>query len=836
MQLIKKAFLLLLVSFTLHAVAFAQTPEKMRVLDSALTKLYERGMFNGAVLYAEQGKPLYNKSFGLSNIATREKLTAASAFNLASVSKQFMAMMIMILKEQGKLNYDDDVRKFIPGLPYEHITVQRLLTHTSGLPEYFELAQAYTGVLDTLTNESMIRLFKTYKPALRFQPGERWEYSNTGYVLLGSVIQAASGMPVAEFFKKSIVQPLGLKNTFVYHYKANLTAPASRVFGFQRLDGKNVPNDLVRLDGVIGDGNIYASAEDLLIWEQSLYGEKLVKKNTLSEALTPVQLNDGTTYPYGFGWEIIEKNKIYEHTGSWVGFLNLIYRDVEQKRTLIVLTSSSNARAISVANKIINGKPFQLPETQLIANVSLIDGTGAAPRKTSLRIKNNKIWETGDLTPFPGEETTDGQGMTLAPGFIDSHSHHASHIETHADMLAAVSQGVTTIVSGQDGGSYYIDSLEALLKRRPVAINIATYTGHATLREQVMGEKDLHRISTPDELEKMKALLRQEMSKGSLGLSTGLEYEGGFYSNRDEVLQLAKTAADSGGRYISHLLSEDVRLAEGLDQIIEIGRATKAPVQISHIKIALRDQWGGASRILAQLQKARSEGINITADCYPYDYWKSTLRVLFPEKDFTNPVSADYAVRQLFDPEKSVLSSFDAFPAYAGKSVSEIAVTRNEKPAQTLMWLIAEAERTQKSEGVMGKSMDEADVIDFLKWGQTNICSDGANSGHPRGYGAFTRVLGRYVRELKIMPLETAIYKMTGLTAEHLGLDNRGVIAPGAFADLVLFDPATVKDNATIQNNQALSDGVEKVWVNGKLVYQHKKSLGVYPGVFIKRN
>ncbi|RYF50060.1 MAG: serine hydrolase, partial [Cytophagaceae bacterium] len=329
---------------------------------------------------------------------------------------------------------------------------------------------------------------------------------------------------------------------------------------------------------------------------------------------------------------------------------------------------------------------------------------------------------------------------------------------------------------------------------------------------------------------------------GSLGLSTGLEYESAFFSNRDEVVQLAQVAADSGGRYMSHIRSEDITMDDAIDEIIQIGRITKMPVLISHLKIALRDQWGQSARLLARLEQARSEGVNITADCYPYDYWMSTLRVLFPKRDYTNPTSAEFAVNQLFDPSKSVLLRFAANPAYAGKTVGDIATMRQEKPAKTLMGLVAEAAAFSEKnpdasgiEGIMGKSMDEPDVANFLAWPHTNICSDGSNDGHPRGYGAFTRVLGRYVRDQSVMPLETAIQKMTSLTAEHLGLRERGLITPGYYADLVLFNPDTVQDNARIGDNKAISTGIEAVWVAGQLVYQNQKPTGAHPGTLIKR-
>lgn len=819
--------------------------KQISTLDSALVKLHERAMFNGVVLIAQNGKPLYKKALGIANIQSQENLTANAAFNLASISKQFVAMMTMILKEQGKLKFDDKVDKFLPNFPYKKITIRHLLTHTSGLPEYFDLATRYTNTLDTLSNEKMLQLFVDLKPELNFESGDEWEYCNTGYVLLASIIEKASGMEIEDFFKKHITQPLQLTNTYVYYLnmKSPLSLSAQRVYGFERKNGKNYLNDLMRFDGVVGDGNIYSSAEDLLKWEQSLYTTKLVSNTTMKEAFSPVKLNDGSFYNYGFGWEISEDEKILSHTGSWVGFLNSIERNIDKKTTVIILTNSTDDSAIEVVEAILTNKKPQIATTQLIKNIKLIDGTGTPLRREDVRLKDDKIWEIGNLEAFENEKLTDGQGLVLSPGFIDSHSHHFGGLSKVPEAIPAVSQGITTIVIGQDGGSYPMDTLQNFFKKHPVSINIASYTGHSTLRSEVMGAKSLYRTAKPNEVEKMKILLKNELEKGSLGLATGLEYESAFFSNRDEVLQLADVVAENGGRYMSHIRSEDINLDDAIDEIIEIGRNAKIPVQISHIKIAKKDQWGKSPQLLSKLQKARAEGINITADCYPYDFWNSTLRVLFPNRDYTNAASAEFAVNQLFDPEKSVLVRFAPNKAYAGKTISEIAKERNEKPSQTLMNLIAIAAAFEEKnpdfnegiEAIMGKSMDETDVANFLVWPHTNICSDGSSSGHPRGHGTFTKILGRYVREQKLMPLETAIYKMTGLSAENLGIRDRGVIANGNYADLVLFNPDTVIDNANIQNGKALSTGIEKVWVNGVLVFQSQKPTGKHSGVLIKK-
>lgn len=836
-----------LLIFSLFAwSAFAQpSRSQLDLLDASLTKLHESGMFNGVVLVAKNGKPLYKKAMGTANFQTGEPLSTSSSFNLASISKQFVAMMVMQLQEKGKLNFDDEVKAHLPSFPYDSITIRHLLTHTSGLPEYFDLAVRYNHTLDTLDGAELLGLLSEIKPRRNFEPGTQWSYCNTGYVLLAAIVEKASGMAIEDFFKENITGPLSLNDTYIYYLgvKKDPRGKHQHVYGFDRVNGKYQLNDLVRLDGVMGDGNIYSSVEDLLKWDQALYGTKLVSDETKQAAFTPVLLKDGTRHDYGFGWFIGEGGKLLSHTGSWVGFFNNIERNVAEKTTLIILTSSTDPTAMQVVKSILNGETPPMPVTQLIGHVELMDGTGLPARQESVRLKDDRIWEIGALSPFPNEKFIDGQGLVLSPGFIDTHSHHFGGLEAVPEAIPTASQGITTIVIGQDGSSYAMDTLQAFFQKRPVAVNVASYTGQSTLRVEVIGAKGLFRKAGAVEIEKMKALLHGEMQKGSFGLATGLEYESAFYSNREEVLQLAKVAAEYGGRYMSHIRSEDIHMDEAIDEIIEIGRLAKIPVQVSHIKIAKRANWGSSPQLLAQLQKARSEGIDITADCYPYDFWNSTLKILFPNRDYANAESAEFAVNQLFDPDQSVLIRFAPDKSYAGKTISEIASMRQEPPSKTLMALIAMADEFERLypesdedvETIMGKSMDEKDVVNFLVWPSTNICSDGSSGGHPRGHGSFPRILGRYVREQKRMPLETAIHKMTGLSAAHVGISDRGIIANGNFADLVLFDPNTIIDHADVKNGKALSSGIEMVWVNGQVVYQSQKPTGKYPGVLIKR-
>ncbi len=487
--------------------------------------------------------------------------------------------------------------------------------------------------------------------------------------------------------------------------------------------------------------------------------------------------------------------------------------------------------------------PTLLATSILIVNAVVIDGTGAPRRPAAVRVRGDRIAEVGALSPAAGETVVDAKGLVLAPGFIDTHSHGDRGLFEHADALAAVSQGISTIVVGQDGGSPWpLADFFARLDREPVAINVAAYAGHGLLRGKVMGE-DFRRHARPDEVARMRDLLAQEMKAGALGLSSGLEYDPGIFSARSEVLDLARVAAAAGGRYISHVRSEDRTFWDAIDEIITIGREAKLPVQVSHVKLAMHSLWGQADRLLRVLNEARAAGVDITADIYPYLYWQSTLTVLFPERDFENRQTAEFVLREISTPDDLLLGRFAPEPSYAGKTLAEIARLRGTDPPATLMALIKEALAYAAShrndddvESVIGTSMSEPDLERLLAWPYTNICTDGELAGrHPRGFGTYPRVLGGYVRERKVVSLEEAVRKMTSLAAHNVGLRDRGTLRSGAFADLVLFDPATVIDRATTRDPQALSAGIERLWVNGAVVYEVGAASGRRPGRALRR-
>ena len=474
----------------------------------------------------------------------------------------------------------------------------------------------------------------------------------------------------------------------------------------------------------------------------------------------------------------------------------------------------------------------------VIKHVRIVDGTGNPSFIGNVRIIGDHIDRIGSFEPGEIDSIYDGNGMVLSPGFIDSHSHNDADYLADHHVIPAISQGITTIVVGQDGSSNLpLSGFFSNLEKQPAAVNVASYAGHNTLRWEVLGNEDYRREATTDEVVRMGELLDQEMQSGALGLSTGLEYDPGIYSSPDEVLQLAMRLKPYQGRYISHLRSEDVALEKAIGEIINIGKICQIPVQISHFKIGMKAKWGSATMLIGRLDSARKEGVEITADVYPYTYWMSTLKVLFPERDFTNRGQAEYALSELTTADGMLIATYDANPDYVGKTIAEIARAAGEDPADTYLRLIRMADEQHADESVIGTGMDEADIRQFYRWPESNVCSDGqGGSLHPRGYGAFPRFIRMYVRDTKVLSLEEAVHKMTGLTAYHLGIRDRGVIEAGKYADMVLWDPGIITDHATTEDPHALSAGIASVWVNGIQVWDGQGITGALPGRVIRRD
>ncbi len=499
------------------------------------------------------------------------------------------------------------------------------------------------------------------------------------------------------------------------------------------------------------------------------------------------------------------------------------------------------ARALLMVLLVVLAPASPLSAATLITRAQIIDGSGAAPFLGSVRVDGERIVAVGEVAPMPGDTIVDANGLALAPGFIDTHSHSDRLILARRDATPKITQGITSVVVGQDGDAPFpLADFFAALEATPAKVNVAAYAGHNTLRDAIMGE-DFRREATRDEWQQMASLLQQELAAGALGLSTGLEYEPGIHSARAEVLYLAQRAADAGGRYISHVRSEDRWFEAAIEEIIAIGRVTGMPVQISHIKLAMTRLWGTADDLLKRLDAARDEGIALTADIYPYTYWQSNMMVLLPERDPTDLEAIDFVLDQLAPPDGIIFTHYPVAPEYVGKNLSQIAEMRDESARVTFSVLAQQSIAHEAATGEMGDmmigtSMQEADIATLLGWPHANICTDGSlEDRHPRGAGSFPRVLGHYTRDAGVLTLAEAVHKMTGLAASHLGWRDRGTIAPGMVADLVLFDPDTIADRATTEAPFEAAVGVRSVWVSGVPVLEEGTVTAAFPGRVIRR-
>ncbi|MGE6696373.1 N-acyl-D-amino-acid deacylase family protein [Hyphomonas sp. NPDC076900] len=435
----------------------------------------------------------------------------------------------------------------------------------------------------------------------------------------------------------------------------------------------------------------------------------------------------------------------------------------------------------------------------------------------------------------------EGNGLSLAPGFIDTHSHLDRGFAQDRNMLPATSQGVTTIFVGQDGFSLQTaSSLRASLEDAPVAVNVATFSGHNTIRRRVMGLE--RRAPSQEELSEMAAAVEADMWAGAFGLSTGLIYEPGTFSETDEIIALAKVSASLGGRYASHVRNEGADIMSAMSEALLIGHETGQPVHISHLKIAVFPLWGKANQITALFDEARAGGAIVTADIYPYTYWASRLEALFEDKQYQSAESLARTLETSVPPESLVIAQFDPEPGLEGMTLQEIAeqwslgpVQAGLRMMQALLDYKAARPDTDKASTVIGTSMSVQDIRTFALWPYTNVGSDGAAGGHPRGHGTFPRYIDFVVHQTNLLTLEQAVHRMSGLSAENMGLIDRGLIREGYAADLVLFDPDRIRDRATIDAPTRLSEGIARVWVNGEVVFEAGEPVDAFPGVFIAR-
>jgi N-acyl-D-amino-acid deacylase len=520
----------------------------------------------------------------------------------------------------------------------------------------------------------------------------------------------------------------------------------------------------------------------------------------------------------------------------------------------------------------------------LLKTLMLYDGTGADGYPADILVDGGRITRIKADLSVSDAEVIDCKGLAAAPGFIDIHAHSEYSLLVEPAAPSKIMQGVTTEVSGncgmsaapligeaakarqdefaelgikqswEDFGGYF----DALEKARP-ALNFATYCGHGNLRASVMGYAN--RKPTEEELRKLESLLARAMDAGALGLSTGLIYPPGVYSETKEIVRLAKIVAKHGGLYASHMRSEGATVVEAIEEAITIGRDANIPVQISHIKTAGIANWHKISAMIDTIEKARAEGLQVSADRYPYTAASTDLDAILPAWAYEGGNAKE--VERLQTPEtraklrEAVLSghpvpeywgrvmiasvSTEANRPLEGKTLEQAAEIRGQEPVEALFdILIEEGARAQ----AIYFSMSEDNLKTFLSLPWVMVGSDSTARGvsgvtrqgkpHPRGFGTFPRVLGRYVREKNLLSLPQAVRKISGMPAEKLGLKGRGYIKEGLYADLVIFDPSTIIDTATFEDPYQFPRGIKHVLVNGKFAVRDGKQTEERAGEILK--
>jgi N-acyl-D-amino-acid deacylase len=481
--------------------------------------------------------------------------------------------------------------------------------------------------------------------------------------------------------------------------------------------------------------------------------------------------------------------------------------------------------------------PASAQNSTLISGGTVIDGSGAKRRKADVRIVGDTIREVGNLRARAGEKVIDATGLFVAPGFIDAHSHADGGLLTDPDAETQIRQGITTSVVGQDGGSHFpLASWFSEVEAKHVALNIASFVGHGTVRDAVTG-KEYKRATTPDEQKRMADLVTQEMQSGGLGLSSGLEYDPGFYSSTDELIACARAAAKYHGIYISHVRDEGDKAFESFKELINIAQKGGLPAQISHIKLDTSPVWNKAPDVLTLMREARKRGLDISADVYPYTFWQSTIIVLIPTRDWSDRKAWETGLAEVGGPEHVRLTTYTPDEAWKGKTIAEISAMTGRDAITIIQEIVQKThgEGAKGSETVVVTAMTDGDLDRFIAAPEIMFCTDGSlRPSHPRGAGSFPRLLGEYVRAKQVLTFEEAVRKATSLPAKRFGFKQRGRIARGMKADIVLFDPATVQDRATVAAPAAPPVGLPTVLVNGVPVLENGTITGAHPGAVLR--
>jgi N-acyl-D-amino-acid deacylase len=513
------------------------------------------------------------------------------------------------------------------------------------------------------------------------------------------------------------------------------------------------------------------------------------------------------------------------------------------------------------------------PYDLIIRRGTVFDGSGGAGRELDVAIAGTRIVQVARRIAGPARVEIDAHGQAVAPGFIDIHAHADGTLFEDGRLESVIRQGVTTVVVGQDGSSHApmraaqeqghhfprMADFFAAVEQSGTSANVASMVGLGTIRGVVIG--DDNRPATPGEMETMRSHVEAALVDGACGASTGLEYTPGAFANRDELIALCVPLAKRDLPYATHMRNEDDRVLEAVDEAIAIAAGAHCPLEISHLKVEGPRNWGKQDGVFERIDRARKGGVDVGYDCYPYIAYQTGLDNLFPASDrdagtdaflsrLTAPATKD-ALRSAAVAKVALIGGWDHLlisnvtsdsdRRLQGRRIAEVAAASGSDPYQLTVDLLT---RNHGSVTVVGFAMSEDNVTRTLTNPLAKVCSDGgagaidgpAHSGHPhpRAFGTFPRVLGHYVRDLQALTLQSAIHKMTGASAVRLRLKDRGRLAPGYAADVVVFDPATVADRATFSDPFQYAVGISLVVVNGSVVLRDGQRPPARPGRAIR--
>ena len=524
----------------------------------------------------------------------------------------------------------------------------------------------------------------------------------------------------------------------------------------------------------------------------------------------------------------------------------------------------------------------------IISGGTVYDGSGTPGVVTDVGFRADTIAAVGDLSAFSARTTVDASGQAVAPGFINMLSWATTTLIRDGRSLSDIKQGVTLEIFGEGwsegplnpemkkreeaAADWYevdwttLDEYLRSLERRGVSTNVASFVGATTVRIHELGYAD--RAPTPDELERMKELVREAMEDGALGLGTSLIYAPAFYAETDELIALARVAAEYDGMYISHMRSEGNRLLEALDELITIAEEAGIAAEVYHLKAAGADNWHKLDDVIARIEEARSRGLDITTDMYTYTAGSTGLDAGMPpwvqeggfgawRERLMDPSIRERVIREMRTPtdewenlylaagaEGTLLVGFeqDSLKYLTGRTLAEVARARGQSPEETAIDLvIADSTRISTVYFLMSEENVRRQIqLPWMSFGSDagSMAPEGEfldSNTHPRAYGNFARLLGRYVRDQGLIPLEEAIRRLTSFPAENLGLVGRGRLEPGMFADVVVFDPTTIIDHATFEEPHQLATGVTHVFVNGEQVLENGEHTDATPGRVVRR-